>query len=267
MHSPRSAYETVAELSSPTPQNHHTLKWCATWDSNPETLRSKLSTYTVPSAAQSGDANGTRTRNTKGLKDPAFVQLHWHQFWRRVWESNPQLPAENRTADPPALASNQDRALHPKWGTPSLLGSEGLVQRLGVEPSRPVRTTGLQPARGPSPSNATFWCLGQSIALVSRPLQGRANLSQLPRRKGLRRLRQRRAVAFGYINRSILVDLSRIELAQSACKADPRPNGQARSGAPVAESNPIRLLCRSGLPPRSGALFGDPSETRTRSAA
>ena len=45
----------------------------------------------------------------------------------------------------------------------------------------PFETTGLQPVRGPSPSNATFWCLGQGIAPVSRALQAHANLSQLPR--------------------------------------------------------------------------------------
>ena len=33
-----------------------------------------------------------------------------------------------------------------------------LVQRLGVEPSRPRRAPGLQAGRGPSPSNATNWC-------------------------------------------------------------------------------------------------------------
>lgn len=31
-----------------------------------------------------------------------------------------------------------------------------LVQRLGVEPSRPFRTPGLQSGRGPSPANAAF---------------------------------------------------------------------------------------------------------------
>ena len=95
--------------------------------------------------ASFGDACGSRTHNYR-LRTGLPIHLLTHREGFRSAVSRELGPPRTRQESPP----------------PATCVSPKLVQRLGVEPSRPARATGLQPARGPSPSNATFGAAGSS---------------------------------------------------------------------------------------------------------